>query len=193
MIEYGGRYLIDHHLPREQSQFLPNLFGVYIANKQPPVARPARMRIDRTSVSDAGLDRLKGLSQLEQLSVVRTRVKEARAAAFKGAVPGCLVSWSEDDLNNAMTNSNNDLAAAVLAIGGTFRKEGDAIFEINLGHSKRQVTDAGLRHLKGLPKLKEFHLYGTGGPLRNITDAGLEELGQLPGLENLGVGVDEGH
>jgi len=62
------------------------------------------LALDRSLVTDAGLERLKGLSQLEHVSVVKTQVTEAGAVAFKKAVPGCHMTWSEDDLDNAMIN-----------------------------------------------------------------------------------------
>ena len=45
-----------------------------------------------------------------------------------------------------------------------------------------QVTDAGLKHLKGLTKLRELYLSGT-----QVTDAGLEHLKGLTGLNHLNL------
>src|SRR5262249_21453884 len=46
----------------------------------------------------------------------------------------------------------------------------------------RQVTDAGVAHLKNLKRLKIIHLEGS-----QVTDVGLAELAQLPTLENMSL------
>jgi hypothetical protein len=49
------------------------------------------------------------------------------------------------------------------------------------------VTDAGLKHLKGLTKLEILSLGSTSGPIGNtqVTDAGLENLKGLTKLKSL--------
>lgn len=144
------------------------------------------LRMNQTPITDAGIARLQALPLLT-LSVVQTGVGPEGAAAFKKAVPGCDIDWSEDDLNNAMTNANDDLATALQNVGADVRLEEGQISLINLGRSSRRLTDDGLKHLKELTNLKQLHLYGQPGNQREITDAGLAILESLPMLENLNV------
>ena len=58
------------------------------------------------------------------------------------------------------------------------------ITELRLGGS-RSVTDAGVRHLARLPRLRHLDLSGTG-----ITDQGLEVLRAMPELEDRLAGLD---
>jgi hypothetical protein len=74
------------------------------------------------------------------------------------------------------------MLAEVARIGG--------ITSLDLGGSK-ELTDDGLRHLAGLPRLEHLNLSGTA-----ITDRGLEVLGELPALETVSLAMtrvtDEG-
>ncbi len=57
----------------------------------------------------------------------------------------------------------------------------DGIVGLHLNGS-RGVTDNGLRHLAGMPRLKRLDISGT-----SITDRGLDVLRHLPGLQNLSL------
>jgi len=69
--------------------------------------------------------------------------------------------------------------AAIKKLGGQVKVDNNkAVVEVRLGG--RQVTDAGLEHLKGLTELQVLNLYVT-----SITDAGLEHLKGLTNLRSL--------
>jgi hypothetical protein len=59
----------------------------------------------------------------------------------------------------------------------------DGITSLDLGGSK-ELTDDGLRHLAGLPRLAHLNLSGTA-----ITDRGLEVLRDLPALESVSLAM----
>ncbi|OWK34535.1 hypothetical protein [Fimbriiglobus ruber] len=150
--------------------------------------RLRKLRLDRTAVTDTGLDRLRGSTELVELGVVGTPITESAAASFRKALPGCTVFWSRDDFVNALINQQYDLPAAVRACNGRVKTDPDgAVTSVNLGWTKRRITDEALSRLKGLPKLRELQLYGDTKLGYEITDAGLEVLTDLTTLENVSV------
>jgi WD40 repeat protein len=154
--------------------------------------RLRELKLDSTEIGDAALQRLHGCSQLEELSVVGTRVTEAGASAFKKAVQGCWIRFSVDDLENAMVNQKQNLLLAIRACGGRIQwAPGGDFVSVNLGGNPRiRITDAGLRHLKGLTKLKVLEFYRELVGVA-VTDAGLEQLRGLEALEHLGIAFAE--
>jgi hypothetical protein len=146
-----------------------------------------QLRLDDTAITDAGLEPLKQLTQLEALSIVDTKVTESGARDYRKAVPGCTISWSRDDLTNAMINAQDNLAVAFDLFGATVRETDGQITWVDLGRKKR-ITDEGLRHLKGLTQLTFLGVYGETGRLNDITDGGLAQIKEFKSLENLNTG-----
>ncbi|HEY7427852.1 MAG TPA: hypothetical protein VH682_26710 [Gemmataceae bacterium] len=147
-----------------------------------------QLRLDNTAITDTGLESLKQLPKLEVLSIVGTQVTEAAATAYKKTLPGCTISWSRDDLTNAMINEQHNLAAALKVFGARVLEKDGAIVRVDLGRNKKQITDEGLRHLKSLTKLEFLGVYGETGRLNDITDAGLAQIKEFKSLENLNAG-----
>lgn len=113
-------------------------------------------------VTDAGLEHLKGLKTLQELSVLHTQVTDAGLQHLQG-----LTALQELSLSGTQ----------VTGAGLPHLRELTALKGIYLGNT--QVTDAGLEHLKGMTALKELGLRGT-----QVTDAGVARLQQaLPNCE----------
>jgi serine/threonine protein kinase/multidrug efflux pump subunit AcrA (membrane-fusion protein) len=119
-------------------------------------------------VTDAALAHLKGLTQLESLTLANSQATNAGLVHVKG-----LTNLQSLDL--------------------TFTKVTDAGVEHIKGLTKLQslnlhgvgVTDAGLDRLKALTNLQELSLYNTA-----ITDAGLERLQGFTKLKSLDLGAN---
>jgi Leucine-rich repeat (LRR) protein len=127
-----------------------------------------------TKVTDAGLEHLKGLSQLQWLQFNGTQVTDAGLEHLKGLSQ---LKWLE-------------LNGTQLTDGGLEQLKGLSQLQA-LVLDNTQVTDAGLEHLKGLSQLQQLQLTDT-----TVTDAGLEHLkglSQLQWLYLVGTRVtDEG-
>jgi len=150
--------------------------------------RLRELRLDGTSITDAGLDYLKGMSELETLWVYQYRVTEKGLKEFIKAVPDCTIVWSSDGLVNAMIDQQQDLTGAIREYGGSCaRGPGGEIIEIRVGTGGLPLSDVGLAYLKDVTTLKS--LIVTGNPLRmvRITDSGLAQLHRLRALETLGL------
>ena len=81
--------------------------------------------------------------------------------------------------NDATKATPEEVIAAIKKLGGQVKVDNNkAVVEVRLGG--RQVTDAGLEHLKGLTHLKILYLADT-----QVTDAGLEHLKGLTKLQLL--------
>jgi RND family efflux transporter MFP subunit len=119
------------------------------------------------SVTDADLEHLQGLNQLESLNLSNANVTDAGLE--------CL-NW----------------ATQLNSLNLTFTKVTDAGLEHIKGLTNLQslslhgigVTDAGVERLKTLTNLRELSLYNTA-----ITDAGLEHLKGLTKLQSLDLGA----
>ncbi len=137
----------------------------YSSSGQPRL--DSRMGMPGTNITDAGLEHLEGLTNLQWLSLDSTNISDSGLIHLK-----------------RLTN------LGTLNLSGT--NVGDAGLENLKGLTKLQdlnlkntnVTDAGLVHLKRLTSLQSLDLGGSFGPRGNskVTDAGLE---QLKGLTNL--------
>lgn len=103
------------------------------------LGQPKRLRISSAQINDAGLEHLKGLTRLEVLDLGNTKVSGAGLEHLKG-----LTKLEELDLDNT------------------------------------EVSDAGLEHLKGLTKLGSLKLRNT-----KVSDAGLERLTGMTHLRTL--------
>ena len=97
---------------------------------------PPRMSISffGTQVTDAGLEHLKGLTDLESLDLRLTKVTDAGLEHLKGLT--------------SLTSLNLDLVTQITDAGLEHLKGLTNLTSLNLGRTK--VTDAGLEHLKGL-------------------------------------------
>ena len=110
--------------------------------------------LDGAPITDAGLDDLKGLVELETLNLDNTAVGDAGIARM--ARFARLEHLSLD--NTRITD------AGLVHLAGLTRLR-------SLFLQKTAITDAGLTHLKGLRRLDELWLYDT-----RVTDAGVNDL-----------------
>ncbi len=139
------------------------------------------------SLTDAGLRHLRGLGELQSLSLSDTQVTDAGLVQLES-----LTHLRELDL---MRTSVTDAGLAHLQVLAELRslvlanaKVTDDGLAYLRGLTQLQllelhdtcVTDAGLVHLRGLSQLRELHLSHT-----QVTDAGLVHLRSLSRLELL--------
>lgn len=129
--------------------------------------RLRRLWLVDTRFSDAGATHLRGLRELETL-----RVNELTPGRFRGASLGELKSLSQLRHLDVAGTALNDQGLAT--IGSLTNLE-----SLNLGGAVR-ITDAGLKHLASLTRLRWITLAGT-----SISDAGLRHLESLPRLEGV--------
>ena len=116
--------------------------------------------LNGTKVSDAGLERLKGLPQLEGLYLSTTKVSDAGLEHLKGLTR---LQWLF-------------LVGTKVSDAGPEHLKGLTQLQ-TLGLDDTEVSDAGLEYLKGLTQLRELNLTGT-----KVSDAGLEQLRGLTRL-----------
>ncbi|MCE5268688.1 MAG: TIGR03067 domain-containing protein, partial [Planctomycetaceae bacterium] len=118
-------------------------------------------------VTDAQLEDLKGLAQLQSLNLANSQVTNAGMDRVKE-----LTSLRE--LNLTFTKVTD---AGLEKLKGLTKLE-------SLSLHRTGITDTGIAHLKGLTHLKSLSLYGT-----RVTDAGLEQLEGFRELESLDLGA----
>ena len=162
---------------REAATAIEKLGGVaewdYKASAQPAWLRKVlgddffgsvgRVYLQRTKVTDTGLEHLKGLSQLQSLMLDNTHVTDAGLKNLEGL----------SQLQSLGLDGTNVTDAGLENLKGLSQLQ-----YLDLGGAP--VTDAGLEHLKGLAKLQTLDLWRTRG-----TDAGLEHLRGLTQLQTL--------
>ena len=124
------------------------------------------LEISGTQVTDIGLTHLKGLTKLQELSLDGTKVTDAGLAHLKG-----LTQLQRLYLRNTQVTDS-----------GLAHLKGLTQLQ-RLYVCNTQVTDSGMEHLKGLSQLQALWLGGT-----KVTDAGLEHLKGLSQLRGLGLG-----
>ena len=125
-----------------------------------------QLELWESSVNDARLADLEGLTRLRSLGLHKTRVGDKGLANLKGLPALRLLGLNRSavtDAGLAHLEDRTDLEALALR--------------------ETAITDAGLVHLKGLINLKRLFLGGT-----QITDAGLVHLRGLKRLQLLEVG-----
>ena len=119
--------------------------------------------LDGPSITDAGLEHLKGLTELESLYIASPHVTDAGLEHLKGLTELKRLEVLRPPVTDAGLEHLKGLTELkLLALGS------------------RQFTDAGLQHLKGLTELESLYI---GSPY--VTDAGLEHLKGLTELEFL--------
>ena len=117
----------------------------------------------RDDVTDAGLEHLKGLTNLQDLYLGFSKVTDAGLEHLKGLT----------SLQGLNLNSTQVTDAGLEHLKGLTNLQ-------DLGFYRTKVTDAGLEHLKGLTNLQNLALDGT-----KVTDAGLEHLEGMTKLQDL--------
>jgi hypothetical protein len=128
------------------------------------IERQPRLRVlllGDTTITDADLARLAGLTELTTLGLRRTAITDAglKWIADLPALESLVLA------ETAVTDAGLVLLTAADGLQG-------------LGLTGTAVTDDGLRHLEALPNLSEVHLAGT-----RVTQAGVERLRRnRPGL-----------
>jgi hypothetical protein len=125
-----------------------------------------RLSLNGTEVTDVGLEHLKGLMQLQGLYLTRTKVTDAGLEHLKGLTQLRVLR----------------LSGTQVADAGLEHLKGLTQLE-RLDLSGTRVSGAGLEHLKGLTQLWRLSLDGT-----EVTDAGLEHLKGLTQLSELNLG-----
>ena len=118
--------------------------------------------VDYKQATDAGLEHLKGLTNLRSLWLDNTQVTDAGLEHLKGLTSLQLLGLNRTKVTDA----------------GLMHLKGLTSLQI-LGLDRTQVTDAGLVHLKGLTNLVSLDLENT-----EVADVGLEHL---KGLDNLRI------
>ena len=119
-----------------------------------------------TGDTDAGLENVRGLTQLHRLILTDTNVTDVGLASLK-------------ELNQLQTLEL--WGTNVTDVGLANLKELTLLENLDL--SKTGITDAGLANLKGLVKLQRLYLRIT-----NVADAGLVNLRELTQLQTLDLG-----
>ena len=156
--------------------FFMNAIGVYFAGDHVTVTdagleplkglpRLRTLQLDNTQVTDAGLGHIEGLNQLRGLSLNLTMVTDAGLEHLKGLtkIEGLYLAGTEvTDAGLVSLKALPNLQ--VLDLNGT------------------KVTDAGLSRLIGQTKIEELYLAGT-----KVSDTGLVSLKGLPDLHVLNL------
>ena len=127
------------------------------------VLKVTEVLLSGTLVTDASLEHLKGLTNLEALVIEHTNVTDAGLVHLKGLT----------NLRILEFNGTRVTDAGLEHLDGLTNLE-------TLHLDEADITDAGLDHLKGLISLQALYLYGT-----EVTDAGLEHLSGLTKLRVL--------
>jgi RNA polymerase sigma factor (sigma-70 family) len=122
------------------------------------------LQIDSTSVTDDGLDHLKGLTELRTLVLGQTQIDDNGLTRLSG-----MTHLADLGLYNSRVTDAG--LAQLKSLSGTLRT-------LSLGGTK--VTDAGLKEINAFRNLWGLYLDNT-----NITDAGLEHLKEMPSLERI--------
>ncbi len=125
-----------------------------------------QLELWESSVSDARLADLKGLTRLRSLGLHKTKVSDSGLANLKGS----------SALRSLWLNRSAVTDEGLAHLEGRTNLEALALRET-------AITDAGLVHLRGLIGLKRLFLGGT-----KVTDAGLVHLKGLSRLQLLEVG-----
>ena len=124
-----------------------------------------------TNVGDAGLQHLRGLTQIQVIDLDRTRVTDAGLRHLNGLMQLRCLRLRDTTVSGA----------------GLEHLKGLRQLQV-LTLDRTKVTDAGLRHLKGWTQLRFLDLNDT-----TVSDAGLEHLRGSTQLESLDSQRHQGH
>jgi len=120
------------------------------------------LSLDSTKVTDAGLAHLNRLTELRYLGISYTDVTDAGLEHLKGLTQLRKLDLSGTNITDAGLAYLKELTLLVL--------------------NSTRITDAGLAHLRDLKQLRLLDLCET-----NVADAGLEQLRNMPQLQSLGL------
>jgi Leucine-rich repeat (LRR) protein len=135
---------------------IEKLAGKVIVDEKGPDKAVILVDLNGTTVTDAGLEHLKRLIQLQRLSLAFTKVTDAGLK----------------HLNGLTQLQRLDLAFTKVSNAGLGHLEGLTELQ-SLNLSGTSVTDAGVGHLTGLTNLGTLDLGNT-----EVTDKGVEKLRQ---------------
>ena len=140
------------------------------------------MSLAHSQVSDCGLIRLSGLQKLERLSLADTFVRDEGMAYLKN-----LEKLSHLDLSSTFVS--DDGLVHVGSVPSLVALDLSRQVVKTAGENYGRISDAGIKHLAGLKKLRSLNLRYT-----EVTSEGLRHLGGLSELKELdlsGTRVDE--
>ena len=127
-------------------------------------ANVSEVQFNDTQLTDTGLERIKGLSELQGLSLTNTQVTDTGLEHLKG-----LTKLAKLSVNRQVTDAGLDCLKGLPHLQW-------------LSLSRTQITDAGLERLKRLSELQYLFLYNT-----HVTERGVKELQQaLPNCKIYG-------
>jgi hypothetical protein len=149
----SGKDLVNAHppVPAWLRQWLGGDFFAHITD----------LHLSGSRATDAALEQLQGLSQLQELQLGDDQITDAGLEYLQG-----LTQLRHLDLGGTQVTD-----AGLKCLRGLTR-----LRVLNLRNT--QVTDAGLEHLQGLTQLEKLSLENT-----RVTNAGLEHLGGLTQLQ----------
>jgi Leucine-rich repeat (LRR) protein len=165
----GGRVTVDKGHPEKR------VVGVDLAGTQVTDAELEQLKgltnlqslnLGETQVTEAGLEHLKDFTNLRSLVLVHTQVSEAGIIHLRG-----LTNLTQLDLGNTpVTDADLEQLKGLMNLQW-----------VSLWNTR--VADTGLKHLRGLTQLDWLDLANT-----KVTDAGLEHLKGLNNLQSLDLG-----
>ena len=148
-----------------------------------------KVRLGYSKITDAGLEHLKGFTELKELFLNNTDITDAGLVHLKGLANLELLIIRKTKVTDAGVVHLNGLTK-LQGLGFTRTNVTDAalVHVESLTNLERlwltdtRITDAGLVHLKGLTNLQGLNLSNT-----KITDAGLVYLKEMTRLQGLGL------
>lgn len=139
------------------------------------------LHLDKTKVTGAGLVHLKGLTELEVLDLSDSAITDAGLANLSGLTNLRVLNLSNGlSMQEAIHEYARRSIPKLRILDSIDRMAG--IPDPAKKRAKPQITDAGLKHLRGLTKLTELDLSGL-----PITDSGLTQLTEFKSLRRLEV------
>ncbi len=168
---------------------IEKLGGKVTVDKKSPGKPVIRVDLHGSEVTDAALEHVKGLTELQTLNLWQTKVTDAGLVHLKGLtkLQGLDLQGSEvtdaglEHLKGLTELQTLDLWRTKLTGAGLVHLRGLTKLQL-LEMSETKVTDAGLEHLKALTRLEALSLGST-----KVTDAGLEHLKGLTQLQSLNL------
>ena len=166
---------------------IEKLGGTIILYKERP-GTPALVMLEGCEVTDAWLEHLKGLPNVQVLNLMATKVTDTGLVRLKGLtqlqalhLPTTVSDAGLVHLKGLSQLRTLELGFSKVTDAGLVHLKGLTRLQ-SLGLRATKVTDAGLVHLEGLSKLQFLNLLGT-----EVTDAGLIHLDSLTQLQELAL------